>query len=241
MKYTILRMSFLSFAILAGGCAGAKVTGESESAPIGTTRPAAVIVYPFAVSSSDVTLNQGFFQKTYRDMSDEDQSQQQLELAKQTAHNVCVQVAAKLTAKGITTTCLERGTPPTGSNVLIVDGNLTDINEGNRLRRMVIGLGAGQSTLDTVVQAYQKTDQGSQQLMDFSTHADSGYMPGAGVTGPAGAAAGGATAAASLGANLAAGGVKNFTSSTGYLAEKTATQITDQLSAYYAQHGWGGV
>jgi hypothetical protein len=66
-------------------------------------------------------------------------------------------------------------------------------------------------------------------------------MPGAGITGPAGAAAGGATAAASLGVNLAAGGVKNFTSSTGYLAEKTATQITDRLSSYYAQHGWGGV
>jgi hypothetical protein len=200
-----------------------------------------VVIYPFAVSPSEVTLNQGFFQKAYRQVSGSDQTEQQLQIADQTAQNVCVQVAANLTKKGITTTCLNRGTPPTGSNVLIVDGNFTDINEGNRLRRMVIGLGAGQSTLDTVVQAYQKTDEGSQQLMDFSTHADSGYMPGAGVTGPAGAAAGGATAAVSLGVNVAAGGVKNFTSSTGFLADKTATQITDQVSAYYVQQGWGGV
>jgi len=233
------RTVLFSFAIIAAGCAGAKVTGQSEQAPIGTARPSAVVIYPFAVSPSEVTLNQGFFQKAYVAMSGENQTDQQVQLADQTAQNVCVQVAANLTNKGITTTCLGRGTPPTGSNVLIIDGNFTDINEGNRLRRMVIGLGAGQSTLDTAVQAYQRTDQGSQQLMDFSTHADSGYMPGAGITGPAGAAAGGATAAASLAVNVAAGGVKNVTSSTGFLADKTAKQIVDQVSGYYAKQGWG--
>ena len=77
--------------------------------------------------------------------------------------------------------------------------------------------------------------------MDFSTHADSGYMPGAGITGPAGAAAGGATAAASLAVNVAAGGVKNVTSSTGFLADKTTAEIVDQVSAYYTKRGWGGV
>jgi hypothetical protein len=239
MKSTTLKPMLLSFAIIAAGCAGAKVTGQSDQASIANVRPSAVVIYPFAVSASEVTMNQGFFQKAYVAMSGTDQTEQQLQLADQTAQNVCVQVAANLTNKGITTTCMNRGTPPTGSNVLIIDGNFTDINEGNRLRRMVIGLGAGQSTLDTVVQAYQKTDQGSQQLMDFSTHADSGYMPGAGVTGPAGAAAGGATAAASLAVNVAAGGVKNVTSSTGFLADKTTTQIVDQVNGYYAKQGWG--
>jgi hypothetical protein len=239
MNTTTLKTMLLSFAIISAGCAGAKVTGQSDQASIANVRPSAVVIYPFAVSASEVTMNQGFFQKAYVTMSGADQTEQQLQLADQTAQNVCVQVAANLTGKGITTTCMNRGTPPTGGNVLIIDGNFTDINEGNRLRRMVIGLGAGQSTLDTVVQAYQKTDLGSQQVMDFSTHADSGYMPGAGVTGPAGAAAGGATAAASLAVNVAAGGVKNVTSSTGYLADKTSAQIVDQVNAYYAKQGWG--
>ena len=239
MNSTTLRTMLLTFAIITAGCAGANVTQQSSQAPIANARPSAVVIYPFAVDPSEVTMNQGFFQKAYVAVSGTDQTEQQLQLAHQTAQNVCVQVAANLTNKGITTTCLSRGTPPTGSNVLIIDGNFTDINEGNRLRRMVIGLGAGQSTLDTVVQAYQKTDLGSQQVMDFSTHADSGYMPGAGVTGPAGAAAGGATAAASLAVNVAAGGVKNVTSSTGYLADKTSAQIVDQVNGYYAKQGWG--
>lgn len=242
MKFEAFRPIVLSLAIVAAGCAGAQVTGQSpQAAPITNVRPNAVVIYPFAVSADEVTLNEGFFQKAYRQMSGTDQTADQLQIAHQTAQNVCVQVAANLTKKGINASCLSRGTPPTGNNVMIIDGQFTDINEGNRLRRMVIGLGAGQSTLDTSVQTYQKTDQGSQQLAEFSTHADSGYMPGAGITGPAGAAAGGATAAASLGVNLAAGGVKNFTSSTGFLADKTATQITDQISSYYAQQGWAGV
>jgi len=35
-----------------------------------------------------------------------------------------------------------------GGNILLVDGALTNINEGNRLRRLVIGFGTGSSTLD---------------------------------------------------------------------------------------------
>ncbi len=239
MNSTALRTMLFSFVIIAAGCADAKTTEQSYQAPISTARPSAIVIYPFAVSPSEVTMNQGIFRKAYVAMSGANQTDEQVQLADQTAHNICVQVAANLTNKGITTTCLNRGTPPAGSNVLIIDGNFTDINEGNRLRRMVIGLGAGQSTLDTVVQGYQKTDEGSQQVMDFSTHADSGYMPGAGITGPAGAAAGGAAAATTLAVNVAATGVKNVTSSTGFLADQTAKQIVDQVSGYYAAQGWG--
>ena len=171
-------------------------------------------------------------------MSDDNPTDQQAQIAHQTAQNICIQVAADLTQKGINSTCLQRGVPPTGSNVLILDGQFTDISEGNRLRRMVIGLGSGQSKVNTVVQVIQRTDQGSTEILDFETSADSGYMPGAGITGPAGAAAGGATAAASLGVNLAAGGVKNYTSSTGYLADKTTTQIVELIANYYNRQGW---
>jgi len=65
-----------------------------------------------------------------------------------------------------------------------------------------------------------------------------GYMPGAGITGPAGAAAGGAAASPSLGVNIAAGGVKNVTSSTGYLVDKTTDQIVQQVVNYYNRQGW---
>jgi hypothetical protein len=238
MNLKMLSRTYLLLALMALGCAGAQVTQQSSAAPITSSAPTAVVVYPFAVNSSDVSLNSSIFQVAYRNMTDANQTQEQVQIARQTAQNICVQVAANLTQKGITTTCLQRGVPPTGNNVLILDGQFTDISEGNRLRRMVIGLGAGASKVDTVVQVVQKTPQGSSEIIDFATSADSGYMPGAGITGPAGAAAGGAAAAASLGVNIAAGGVKNVTSSTGYLVDKTTDQIVQQLVNYYNRQGW---
>jgi hypothetical protein len=38
--------------------------------------------------------------------------------------------------------------------------------------------------------------------------------------------------------NLASGGVKTYTSSTGYLADKTTTQIVDLVANYYNRQGW---
>jgi Domain of unknown function (DUF4410) len=238
MKSKILSRMYVLLALAAFGCAGAQVTQSSSAAPISATPPTAVVIYPFAVDAADVSLNSSIFQVAYRNMSGENQDAAQDQLAHQTAQNICIQVAANLTQKGITTTCLQRGTPPTGSNVLILDGQFTDISEGNRLRRMVIGLGVGASKVDTVVQVIQKTPQGTTEILDFATSADSGYMPGAGITGPAGAAAGGTAAAVSLGVNVAAGGVKNVTSSTGYLVDKTSDQIVQQMTNYYNRQGW---
>lgn len=238
MKFEILTRVYIALAVATLGCSGAQVTEQRSAAPIVNMRPSGIVIYPFAVSSADVSLNSSFIQAAYRNMTDEDETEQQAQIAHQTAQNICISVAAELTQKGITATCLQRGVRPSGGNVLILDGQFTDISEGNKLRRMVIGLGAGQSKLDTVVQVVQMTDRGSTEVMDFSTSADSGYMPGAAVTGPAGAAAGGATAAASLGVNVAAGGVKNYTSSTGHLADKTTEQIVDLVAGYYDRQGW---
>src|SRR5208282_2561304 len=179
MKSQILNRMYVLLALAAFGCAGAQVTQQSTAAPVVTAGPPTqVFVYPFAVNSADVSLNSGIFQTAYRNMTDANETADQEQLAHQTAQNICIQVATNLSQKGIPSTCLQRGTPPTGNNILILDGQFTDISEGNRLRRMVIGLGVGASKVEAVVQVIQKTSQGSSEIMDFSTSADSGYMPG---------------------------------------------------------------
>jgi hypothetical protein len=237
MNTNIERVLCLLLTITISACAGAKVADQTQTAPATTSRPSQIVVYPFAVNPAEVTLNQSIVQRTYRNMSGEDQTAQQNKIATDAASNLCLSVASNLTAKGYRAVCLQRGTPVADNNALIVDGEFTDMSEGNRLRRLVIGFGAGASALDTSVHVYQRTDSGSQQLIDFNTHADSGKMPGAAVMGPAGVAAGG-SAAVVVGTNAAMGGAKSYTSATGYLADKTATQITDVITQYYAQHGW---
>ncbi len=230
---------FVVLAVVLSGCAGASVSDRTQAASLYGTEPAQIVVYPFATNPDQVTLNQSFLQRSYREMSGENVEAQQSTIADQTAQNVCMEVVTALSQKGYNAVCQTRGVPPGGGNTLVVEGEFTDISEGNRLRRMVVGFGAGASVLDTDVYVYQPAPDGGQhQVLSFNTHADSGKMPGVAVTGPAGAAAGGATAAATLGANVAMGGLKTYRSTIDFLGDQTAKQIADTIQQYYVQQGW---
>jgi Domain of unknown function (DUF4410) len=159
-------------------------------------------------------------------------------VAQNTALAMANAMVQELQTLGFTASTVARGAQISGQNILIVDGEFTDINEGNRLRRMVIGLGVGASTLDTKVQVYQMANGTTQQIMDFTTHADTGEMSGAAIMGAPGAAAGGTAAAVSLGVNLAAGAGKAYTSSTGVMAKRSADKAVGQMSQYFATQGW---
>lgn len=234
----VKRIYLLLFGMALAGCAGATASRQVQGGPAYSGRPSQIVVYPFAVDPSDVTLNQSILQRAYRNMSGENQDAHQEKVARETAENVCLGIINALQQKGWNASCLERGTPVVGANVLIVDGEFTDISEGNRLRRLVIGFGAGASTLDANVTMSQRTSAGYQTtLLSFTSHADSGKMPGAAVMGPAGAAAG-AGVGVVVGANAGIGAAKSYTSSTGALADKTVKEVVDQLTGYFAQHGW---
>ena len=210
---------------------------QMQSAPIASGAPSQIIVFPFATSTADVTLNQSLGARLYANYEGENQTAEHAQFAHATAQNICLQVAGSLTSKGWNALCRPRGTPVTDSNTLIIDGAFTDISQGNRPQRMVIGLGVGASVIDTQVGLYQYSNGNSAQLLTFTTHADGGEMPGVGMTGPAGAPAGGA-AAASIGVNVASSGVENFTSSTAYLTGQSARQIVRQANNYLSQRGW---
>jgi Domain of unknown function (DUF4410) len=224
-------------AFVLAGCASAAVTQQAQRAPADYDRPSQIVVYPFAANAADVTLNQSIIQKAYRGATGDNENAEQLKIAHNTAQAICEQVVSDLTANGYNAVCAPRGTYVAGGNILIVDGALTNISEGNRLRRLVIGFGAGSSTLDSNVSMYQRIGGNLNQVLAFSTHADSGKMPGAAVMAPVGVAAGGG-AAAIAGTNVAMGGAKTYGSSTSNLAKKTSDQIVKSVTDYTARAGW---
>ena len=228
--------SMVCIAALAG-CASAQVTQQAQQQPVDYNRPSQIVVYPFAADASEVTLNQSIVQRVYRNASGSDQNAQQLQIARDTAQAICEQVASDLTADGYDAVCTKRGSFVAGANLLLIDGALTDISEGNRLRRLVIGFGAGSSVLDAKVTMYQRVNGSLNQVLAFDTHADSGKMPGAAVMAPVGVAAGANTAAV-VGTNAAMGGAKTYGSSTKNLAKKTSDQIVKAVVDYTVQNGW---
>jgi Domain of unknown function (DUF4410) len=224
-----------AFALI--GCASAAVTQQAQRQPVDFDQPTRIVVYPFAASAADVTLNQSIVQRAYRGATGENTNAAQLQIAHDTAQAVCEQVVSDLKGSGYNAVCVQRGTYVAGGNILIIDGALTDISEGNRLRRLVIGFGAGSSTLDSNVSMYQRVGGNLNQVLAFSTHADSGKMPGAAVMAPVGVAAGGG-AAAVVGVNAAVGGAKTYNSTTSALAKKTSDQIVKMVTDYTARAGW---
>jgi len=229
---------YLALVMAIAGCAGASVQNPQVSAPVVPTAPTQIVVYPFATDPSEVDLNSSIIQKTYRNLSGADQSAQQAQIARDSASNICLIVAASLSQKGYSALCQKRGIPVAGDSLMIVDGAFTDISAGNRLRRTIIGLGAGESVVNTDVQVFHRTSLGSHELLDFATHADSGQMPGVLIMGAPGAAVGGAAAIASLGVNVAASGVKLHRSSLDSLETMTAGQIVNEITQYCKEQGW---
>ena len=75
-------------------------------------------------------------------------------------------------------------------------------------------------------------------LLDFTTHADSGKMPGAAATMPAGAAIEGGLTAAVVAGTAITTGVKAYPSDVSWMAESGAEQAVYYLSQFFARHGW---
>ncbi len=229
----------LIVAAFAAGCSGAAIQEGTTSAPVSATRPTQIVVYNFAVSGAEVTQNQGPLQRLYRSATQDTEQQQagQIDTGHETAGQLSDELVSKLTDLGFDVRQMDRGkSPPDGA--LVIDGQFLTINVANTARRLLIGFGAGAATLDTQVSVGQMASGKASSLLDFSTHADSGKMPGAAVTMGAGAAAqGGATIAMGAASAGMAGG-KTYTSTMGYLADSTAKQIVAYFSQYAANQGW---
>src|SRR2546425_9517270 len=86
---------------------------------------------------------------------------------------------------------------PTARTV-IIHGQFLTIDEGNRLRRMVIGFGVGGTDLRTKVQVYQGTEAAPLLLQEFEAKAESSKKPGMGPMAGVGAAATSAASAAAV-------------------------------------------
>ncbi len=239
-EFAVASALVVGIAALLQGCPAATITPEQAAAPLNTVeqRPDRIVIYDFDVPADTVTPNDGPLQKAYRAVSgnQEQDEEKRLEIGREAAKDLSEDLVKQLKEMGFEAERLPRGTPVSG-NVMIIDGRFLNADEGNRARRLIVGFGAGQSSLDTQVTVSQTQPSGAPaQLLAFTTHSDSGKMPGAALTMGAGAAAQGASAASAGTAVMSAG--KVYSSMLGTLAGKTSSQITSYLSRYFASRGW---
>jgi hypothetical protein len=225
-----------ALALAVAGCATTRVEVENEAADVGG-RPPIVLVQRFGWTVGEVTENQGFVQQRIDATESTTADQRSADIAREVSERLADELVSRIRSLGLDAR-RARGGDDVPLNGLLITGYFVDINEGNRLKRLVIGLGAGRSQLDAKVEVRQRARRGWIRVVDFQTHADSGAMPGAAVTMGAGAAAQGAVTGGMVAANVAATGIKGYRSGIDAMAGRSADKAADMLSQIFGREGW---
>ena len=132
---------------------------------------------------------------------------------------------------------LARSETEIGNNML-VQGQIVSIDQGNRTRRTLVGLGAGKSSVTADTQVYYSTAAGPPRfMMAFEGEADSGRMPGAAETMGAGAVAQRAATSAVL-TGAAHAGTETRHATDMAEADKLADAIALRVGQFAVSQGW---
>ena len=218
--------------LLCLGCASSSVqSSENYARDVRLPRPPVLMVYDFAVSANDLvedSLGSEF-------ALDEAPPDKEFVQAKQIADSLSKQLVAKLEKKGIYAThALDASLPPL--HAMVLRGQFLTIDKGSRIKRMVIGFGAGSSEMQVRVQAYQATDWGLMRIAQAEVEAKGSKMPGMAVPMAGGAALGTAATSAVIsgGMNI----VKEVRGGGNADAGRIAGEIAARAEAFYRRQGW---
>ena len=194
-----ITVSTLLVFLVVFGCCGCttpgavKVTGKTEvidrQAPQPKGMPSAILVADFEIDSADIKSNEGILGGDrplrpgllrgqggllHRRDDPADKARTLVDLLSDT-------LVQKLADKGLPARRLAPGeSAPAGG--WLVQGQFYEVDEGNRLRRAVIGFGAGETDMQLGVSVTDCAVNPPETFMTLGTQAGSGKMPGAIVT-----------------------------------------------------------
>ena len=196
------RLVLLPVFLLLAACAPTQVQQDYETTA-SLPKPDSIVVYYFAVSPDEVQLDRGLGPKLAAMVKDVPVSDQEREAGHKVAYTLANDLVEELANQGLS--AQRTGDVPPGlTNLLEIRGQFVSIDQGNRTKRNVIGLGAGRSDVQTHVQVYMVTPRGHRLIEEFDTEAKSGYKPGMAETMGAGVVAGHIATSAALSAGGAA-------------------------------------
>lgn len=219
------------------GCAPTSVNVLSQyTGPL--QQPNRILVYNFAVSPDEVTLDQGISAEVQALAGNPQPpwSAKELQVGRAVANALAGKLAAQLRSLGYPADRAAGRPGDRGGNVLVIEGQLTSVNQGNQAARVVIGLGVGHTDVKTFTQVYDLQPYGRRLIEQFSTDARSGFKPGMAETEGASAAAGHWAVGLAVGAGLSVAS-EVFSANVEADADRTASEIAQQLNNYFLSRG----
>ncbi len=233
MKRTVILMALL-LACCSKGHVQVAQGGYAGALP----PPVRVVVADFTVTPDEVQLDSGISARLLRSQGDEFEADLQMQAAQATQAALGETLAARLASYGLN---VQRqpdaaGAEPPGT--LLVQGRILSIDQGNRTRRTLVGLGAGKSSVTADAQLYYVSGPAQPRyLQTMSGSANSGHMPGAAETMGAGAAAQHLARSAVVAGVTHAGAEARRTADEDN-ADKLAVALAKQIGEYAVGQGW---
>jgi hypothetical protein len=202
---------------------------------VGLPRPQLIVVHDFGVTAAAVALDSAIGARALEAVKGEPEVQAHIKIGDEVAKVLTENLVKEIGKLGIPTVAAAKAAPVAGPS-LQIEGQFLTVDQGNRLRRAVIGFGAGASEVRTMVQVFETTNEGRRLVEDFYTTAKSSRKPGFGPMAGAGAAIGTAATSAAV-----SGGVGIATAHSQTVegdAKNTAEEIVKELRKFFAEQGW---
>ncbi|HEY5975390.1 MAG TPA: DUF4410 domain-containing protein, partial [Geobacteraceae bacterium] len=211
------------------GCAPTNVAVQSQYYGL-LPQPDRILVTNFAVSPDEVKIDPGITGevKSLVDGTQTPKTSQEIAVGRSVSDALAASLVKQLRALGYPA-ARASGTAPGAAKVLLIEGQIFSIDEGNRAERVAIGLGAGRSDVKTYTQIYEMLPSGRKLVEQLQTDAKSGYKPGMLETEGASIVAGHWAAGLAVGAGLNVASEK-YGANVKADAERTAKEIAQRWS-----------
>jgi hypothetical protein len=216
------------------GCASVRISDRERYAGDTLPRPGSILVHDFAVTAADLPIWSAA--RASFEEADAEQTPKELEAGRKLGTQVAEQLVKEISDMGLPA-MRASGAPPPRDGDLVLVGYFTSVNDGSRLKRLVLGFGAGSAELKTHVEVYRMTAAGIDQLGSGTLDSGGGKGPGMIVpaivtiatANPIGIAVGGA---------VKAEGELTGRSTIKGSAKRTASKVADELEVAFRNQGW---
>lgn len=220
-------------AVLAG-CASAKVVSQQPYEGPRIARPERIIVHDFAATPADVPAGSAIVSEY--SASSTPMTPEQVATARKLGAEVAKDLVAEIQKMGLPAV-RAAGQPPPRVGDLVIMGYFVTVQQGSAAERVLVGFGAGDADLKTVVEGYLMTDQGLRRLGGGEINSGGGKTPGVAVPLVVAAATANPIGLVISGAAKVYGEESGRTTIEG-AGQRTASEIADQLKVAFQKQGW---
>jgi Domain of unknown function (DUF4410) len=233
---TILQLCVAVCAIgILSGCASTKVTNREILVTGPIPRPATIWVYDFAATAADVPANSALAGEKDLDTAPP-QTAEEIAEGMKLGDQIATELASQIRDMGMSAQQASLATKP-AVNDIVIRGYLLSVEQGSTAMRVMVGFGAGKSSLATMVEGFQMTPTGLRKLGYGTIDAGGNKSPGM-VLGIATFLATKNPAGLIINGGMQVYGAASGNNDVSARAKATAKEIADVMKKRFQEQGW---